>query len=282
MAPRAGGQCHYVTDCAPPEWQRFLSYCSGWISTISWQAIVAVDCYIIGGIIQALIVVNHPGYNPTNWAETLLIILTILLVSAFNTFAASHLSFTEGVFATCHVFAFVPICVTFWVMVSPKIPPAEVFVRFRDDTGTWGSTGLSVLVGQIASAFTTIRCDAVANLAEEVEDDGTIVSQGMLWSFLFNLPLTFVMFLTYAFNIGSVHEALRAPYPFIYAFQNALPWENATAAFAILILVLLEMIAVSTMAATSRQTFAFAYVYLAYSKFCTNMCRSRDIDLPWS
>lgn len=258
MAPAANGHYIYVSGCAPPRLQSLLSYFSGWLSTISWQSIVAVDCCVIGGIIQALIAVNDPTYNSTRWADTLLTILTALLVAAFNTFAASHLSLTEGVFTTCHVFAFVPLCATLCVLVSPKSSPSEVFAQLKDHTGTWPSVSLSALVGQTANILTTLRSDAVANLAGEVENAGVTLPQGMIWAFLLNMPLTFIMVLTYTFNIGVVDDALKSPYPFVYALHNALRIPSATTAFTVVVMVLLVMITISTMAATSRQTFAFA------------------------
>lgn len=234
MAPTASGQSHWVSEFAPRKYQRYLSYCSGWMTSISWQSIIAVDCYIISDIIQALMVVNNPTYSPKQWAGTLFTILTVIVVAAFNTFAASHLPFAEGVFATCRVFAFVPIIVTLWVMVSPKMSAAEVFVHFKDHTHTWPSTGVSVLVGQITCMFTTFGSDAVAHLAEEVEDAAVVVPQGMVWSYLLvclskafcslhladdidkqqSVPLTFIMMITYCFNIGSVDEAINATYSF--------------------------------------------------------------------
>lgn len=154
------------------------------MGSISWQSIIAVDCYIIAGIIQALLVVNNPSYTPTKWAGTLFTILTVVVVVAFNTFGATHLPFAEGIFATCRVFAFVPIIVTLWVIVSPKSSWSDVFVNFRDYTGTWPSTGLSVMVGQISCMFVTLGSDAVAHLAEEVEDAAIVVPQGMMWSYI--------------------------------------------------------------------------------------------------
>jgi amino acid transporter len=154
------------------------------MASISWQSIIAVDCYIISDIIQALLVVNNPNYTPTQWAGTLFTIVTVMIVVAFNTFGASHLPFAEGIFATCRVFAFVPIVVTLWVIITPKTPPADVFISFKDHTGSWPNTGLSVLVGQISGMFVTLGSDAVAHLAEEVEDAAIVVPQGMMWSYI--------------------------------------------------------------------------------------------------
>jgi amino acid transporter len=103
--------------------------------------------------------------------------------AAFDIFAAGHLRIAEGVFATCRVFAFVPVFVTLWVIVSPKRSPTEVFGQFKDYTGTWPSAGLSVLVGQVTGIFTSLRSDALAHLAEEVEDAAMVVPSGMVWSY---------------------------------------------------------------------------------------------------
>ena len=69
-------------------------------------------------------------------------------------------------------------------MVSPKSSWSDVFLTLRDHTGTWPSTGLSALVGQITCVFVTLGSDAVAHLAEEVEDAAIVVPQGMVWSYI--------------------------------------------------------------------------------------------------
>lgn len=86
-----------------------MSYTAGWLACIAWQAISATDCYIVADMLQALITVQNPEYIPTRWAATLLTIATAIALSAFNTFAVRHLTVSEGVFTTCHVFAFVPV-----------------------------------------------------------------------------------------------------------------------------------------------------------------------------
>ena len=135
---------------------------------------------MIAGIMQALITVNNPLYEPRRWVETLLMMMVVILMSLFNAFAASNLTFVEGMFATCHVFAFVPVCITLWVMVTPKTSATDVFVNFRDHTGAWPNAGVSVLVGQITGIFTTIGSDALGHLAEEVESAATVVPRGMV------------------------------------------------------------------------------------------------------
>lgn len=76
-APTSGGQYHWVSALAPPQYQQFLSYVVGWMSTLSWQAGHAADCFITGTLAQALIVVNKPGYQPQRWEGTLFVIAMV-------------------------------------------------------------------------------------------------------------------------------------------------------------------------------------------------------------
>lgn len=219
-----------------------------------------VDCCIVAGIIEALISVNSPAYHPSNWARTLLTILVVTVVAAFNTVAASHLSFLEGVFATCHVFALVPVCVTLWVLVTPKPSVGEALGHIVDYTGSWATAGLSALVGQKVAILSTIRYSAIGQMAEEVKGASEVVPYGMVWSFVLNIPLTVTMLVTYTFNIGSVDAAIQSPYAFVYVFHNATQSAQATTAFTLIIMLLMLIITASTMAVTTRQAFAFAYV----------------------
>lgn len=113
-----------------------------------------------------------------------MVIAAVTLVAVFDIFAAGHLRIAEGVFATCRLFGYAPLVVLLWVQVSPKSSAREVFGHFRDLTGTWPSAGLSALVGQVTGMFVNSRSDALAHLAEEVEDAAVVVPKGMVWSYV--------------------------------------------------------------------------------------------------
>ena len=97
-------------------------------------------------------------------------------------------------------------------------------------------------------------------MAEEVEDAGRIVPRSMVWSFILNIPFTFGMVISYLFCIPDIGDALGDPtgYPFIYVFRQATGSQGGTTGMTVVILFLLMMITISSMASTSRQTFAFA------------------------
>lgn len=46
IAPTAGGQYHWVSEFAHPKLQKPLSYVTGWISTMAWQAGNAIGVFL--------------------------------------------------------------------------------------------------------------------------------------------------------------------------------------------------------------------------------------------
>lgn len=61
----------YHEQFAPPSVQRFLSYISGWLSALGWQAFIAVAAYQGGVLILNLATLKNPDYVPTQWSITL-------------------------------------------------------------------------------------------------------------------------------------------------------------------------------------------------------------------
>jgi amino acid transporter len=73
MAPTSGGQYHWVSEFAPPEYQKLLSYFTGWMSAMSWQAGAASGPFLVGTMIQSLVYVNKESYEATNWQGTMMV-----------------------------------------------------------------------------------------------------------------------------------------------------------------------------------------------------------------
>ena len=91
MSPTAGGQYHWVSEFSPPRAQKLLSYLSGWLTGIGWQVYLASVCFLVGTIIQGLIVLNDPTYVYQRWHGTLLAIAVVVFCIIFNTTLASRL-----------------------------------------------------------------------------------------------------------------------------------------------------------------------------------------------
>lgn len=220
---------------------------------------MALDCFLVGTIIQAIITVNDETYTPTRWQATLLIIGVSIYIGLFNVFAAKHLPLAEGIFVTGHFFLFFPVIIVLLVL-APKRSASSVFLEFTDNGAGWPSVGWATLVGQVSAIFSVLGSDSVAHMAEEVQESARNVPRAMVWSFVVNIPPTMGLLLTYLFCMPSVADALTDPsgYPFIYVFRQATNSHGGTIGLSVVILFLLLMITISSAASTSRQTFAFA------------------------
>lgn len=90
-SPTAGGQYHWVSEFAPPKYQKVLSYYSGWLTAIGWQVYLASVCFLVGTLIQGLISLNNANYGYERWHGTLLTIAIVFFAIFFNTVLANRL-----------------------------------------------------------------------------------------------------------------------------------------------------------------------------------------------
>jgi choline transport protein len=67
MSPSAGGQYQWVSEFAPRSIQKFLSYVSGWLAALGWQAFIAVSAYQSGSLILTMASMQNPSYQPSVW-----------------------------------------------------------------------------------------------------------------------------------------------------------------------------------------------------------------------
>ncbi|KAE9987052.1 hypothetical protein EG328_003834 [Venturia inaequalis] len=266
MAPTSGGQYHWVSEFAPKSSQRYLSYMVGWTGALGWQAGTASAAYIMGSMIQGLIVLWDETYVPTRWQGTLLTIAMVLAMTFFNTYGARHLPLLEGVVLCLHVFGFFAILIPLWVL-APKLSTARVFTEFNDGGG-WGSPATACIVGQVSAIFSFIGPDAGTHMSEEIRDASRIVPRTMIATALLNGALGLVMVITYCFCITDLEAVLATStgFPFITVFYMATGSKGATTAMTMILVILTLAAGVSLLATASRQAFAFA----------------RDDGLPWS
>ncbi|KAI9728792.1 MAG: hypothetical protein M1834_007178 [Cirrosporium novae-zelandiae] len=279
MAPISGGQYHWVSEFAPPKYQKFLSYMTGWMSTLSWQAGSASGPYLTGTIIQGLISVNDPSYNPTDWQGTLFIFSMVIIIYIANIWLSDSLPVIQNVLMMVHIFDFCAVIIVLWVM-SPTVTAKAVFVTFYNGGG-WSSMAVALMIGQISAIYGSLCSDATAHMAEEVKDAGRNVPLAMVWSYVVNGIMGIILLITYLFCIQNVEDAIDDPsgFPFIYVFRNAVSTGGVNVLTAIL-LVLVTASNISFNASTSRQTFAFGRDRgLPFSKWVGKVHPKRQIPV---
>lgn len=104
------GQYHWVSEFAPRQYQKGLSYVVGWCSCLGWVAGIPSCGIQLAGIVQEMVLLIHPEADvATLWKTTLLTFLFVLLTVAFNIFFAQHLPLAEGIILFAHIFGSVHI-----------------------------------------------------------------------------------------------------------------------------------------------------------------------------
>lgn len=122
----------------------------GWFNTLGWQAISTIGGFLASSLIEGLIVLNNPDFEPTRWQSTLLLWATIVFAVFINTALGRFLPKIEGLILIFHVIAFFALLVPL-VYLSPHNDAKTVFTTFVNDGG-WPTTGLSFMVGLLVPA----------------------------------------------------------------------------------------------------------------------------------
>ncbi|KAK5731770.1 hypothetical protein LTR17_011121 [Elasticomyces elasticus] len=106
MAPIAGAQYHWVSKFAPESCQRILSYISGWTSTIAWQAGNAQGLFLVGSLIQTMILINDDSYAFPSWQGTLLAFMAVAMAYTGVVYGAKVLPYWQNAVFIVHVGAY--------------------------------------------------------------------------------------------------------------------------------------------------------------------------------
>ncbi|ORY15012.1 amino acid/polyamine transporter I [Clohesyomyces aquaticus] len=258
MAPTSGGQYHWVSEFAPAEYQKPLSYMIGWLSMLGWQTGCATGCFVAGTQIQGLIALNKLDYSFEAWHGTLLAIAIAVLNVVFNIWLAKKLPLIESIVIVVHVFGFFAIVTVLWTM-GPVENAHDVFTTFNDGGG-WGNMGLATLAGMVGSAIPMLGGDCIVHMSEELRDASKNLPRAMMWSTIVNGVMGWVMLITFCSVIGDVETALATPtkQPFLFVFYQATNSRAATTVLGSLVLVMIIFSVLSVMATCSRQLFAFS------------------------
>ncbi|PCG88272.1 Amino acid/polyamine transporter I [Penicillium occitanis (nom. inval.)] len=261
MAPISSGQYFWVAMLAPRSCQRFLSYLTGWMTSIGWQALVASTGYIAGTLIQTLVVITVPSYEATSWRGLLIIYAVLLFGFIINTIARRLLPTLEGPVLCIHILAFfgvlVPLCV-----LSSKRDASEVWAYFVNEGG-WDTQGLSTMIGLLMSIFLFTGVDGAIHMSEEIKDAVVVVPRSIMASMGINGSFGFGILLTALYATTSIDDALsseagEAGYPFLYILQNGIGSLGGAVAMRSIIAVMQIFGNIADMAAASRMWWAFA------------------------
>ncbi|KAM7211553.1 amino acid transporter [Rhypophila decipiens] len=260
MAPTSGGQYHWVSEFAPRSAQKFISYLVGWLGIMGWQTAVVFTTYLTSHQIQGVAALNHADYEPKNWHSTLLMWALLAFGILFNTLYSKKLAIVQAVIVVLHLVGFFAILIPLWALnTANRATASDVFTKFDDQMG-WGNNGLAVLVGLLGPSGSFVGIEAGVHMSEEVRDAAYVVPGAMMWTWLGNGLLGWVMGITFCFCVTDVMGVLTTPtgVPFIQVFYDTTGSVAASSAMACIMIVIGIFATVAVIAASSRQLFAFA------------------------
>ncbi|KAK2766787.1 hypothetical protein FQN54_006101 [Arachnomyces sp. PD_36] len=257
MAPIAGAQYHWVSEFAPENLQRGLSYLTGWTSTLAWQAGNAQGVFLVGTIIQIIISLYDDLYTFPQWHTTLLAMAAVGIAFVGNTFGSKYLHLWQNVVFTVHILAYLGFLIPIWVN-APRASSSQVWSEFTF-SGGWPNAGLAVLVGQQTGIFAQIGVDTAAHMSEEVGSASKAVPKAMITIWLVNTLLAFTSFITVAYHLPDLDTALADPtlYPIIHVLRQSMSREWLTVILTIIIF-LLVCSNMTYLAAVTRDIWAFS------------------------
>lgn len=258
MMPLSGGQYHWVSILAPAHYARFLSYITGWVTNIGWQAGQASVAFIASAMIQGLAVLNYPEYAPTRWQGTLIFYAVVAFIVFINTFLARWLPKIEGLILIVHIVGFFGILIPL-VYLAPHGSASDVFATFVNGGG-WNTNGVSFFVGLITSVFSFLGADSACHMSEEIQNASTVVPWVMISSIMLNGVMGFAAMIALLFCLGDINNAMMSPtgFPFIEIFVQATNSAGGATAMTALILSLMIAAAIGIMATASRLLWSFA------------------------
>ncbi|KIN05299.1 hypothetical protein OIDMADRAFT_39600 [Oidiodendron maius Zn] len=261
MAPISAGQYFWVSMLAPPSAQRFLSYMTGWMTVLGWQALVASTAYISGTLIQAVVVLTIPSYEPHNWHGTLIVFAVLCWGMLINTSARKLLPVLEGPILCVHILGFFGVLVPLVVLSSHRAS-SDVWGAF-ENAGGWPTEGLSTMIGLLMSIFLFTGVDGAIHMSEEIKNASVVVPRSIMTSMALNGALGFAILLAAVYALGNIDDVLGSPtglagYSFLDILSTGVGSVGGAAAMGAVIIFMQIFGNVADMAAASRMLWAFS------------------------
>ena len=115
--------------------------------------------FLVGSLVQTIILVNNESYPFPSWQGTLLAIGAMCLAYIGNVYGSKILPRWQIAVFIIHVVGYIGYIVPVWVK-APRATHYQVWGEF-DNTGGWSNIGLAVLVGQLSGISQQVGIDTV-------------------------------------------------------------------------------------------------------------------------
>ena len=127
-----------------------------------WQAGLLSVCFVVGTIIQGLIILNDPTYVFQRWHGTLLAWAISAFSVVFNTVFAKRLPFVECLVLVIHMMGLFAVIIPLWIL-SPQTTATEALLTFSNGGG-WSTKGLSAIIGLLTPVGSLCGFDCAVHM----------------------------------------------------------------------------------------------------------------------
>ena len=163
--PLSGGQYNWVAILAPRHYAHFLSYMTGWVTTIAWQAACASTMWISASVVETLVAINYPSYTPKTWHGILIFYAIVALSVFFTTVLSRVFPSLEALVLILHILGFFAFLLVFLYLAPVKTPASVVFGTFVNGGG-FSSNAQSVLVGAVTIMYAFNAVDGATHMGK--------------------------------------------------------------------------------------------------------------------
>ncbi|KAL8969243.1 MAG: hypothetical protein Q9183_002093 [Haloplaca sp. 2 TL-2023] len=115
---------------------------------MGWQAGYLSVCFIVGTVIQGLVILNNPSYIPERWHGTLMVWAITAFCVIVNTAAVKKLPGLQVAVSLIHILGLFAVVIPLWVL-SPRASGREALLTYTNGGG-WPTTGLSAIISLLS------------------------------------------------------------------------------------------------------------------------------------
>ncbi|KAF2110456.1 amino acid permease [Lophiotrema nucula] len=211
--PTAGGLYYWTYHCAPPKLKRIACWITAWCMVLSCSLGGASFFMTQADMIQALVVMFHPDFAPTDW-QTYLIYFACVIACAFVMVLPSHvLGQISNVFAWLGTLTFFVILIALPIYCrnnNQHTTAKEIFTSSYNQTG-WSNSGLVFLLTFLVPCWCISGYDSTAHLSEETENAATVVPKAMWISCVSTAILGYVFNVVLAYASTDIDAIFESP-----------------------------------------------------------------------
>ena len=128
-----------------------------------WNGAIVGLSFAAGTIVQGLIILNKPSYEPQQWHGTLLVIGAVSFAIIFNTVIAKQMPLVQLCLLVLHLVGAFAVIVPV-LALAPEKNSARVALLDFQNAGGWPTMGTATMVGLLTALSSMLGFDCAVHM----------------------------------------------------------------------------------------------------------------------